>query len=141
MGNKARDRHHRKQFMGGRMTPEEAHSKFAFPVGAKCAACQNPPLVRAIVMAPLDEMKKRDPDFEQLANLTLTNPKAAEKFFAMLVQIKGADGKPTPYVRISSAYACKQCAPEMERALAKGPSWCIVEINRGPGPDKLVTSG
>lgn len=132
---------HRKKFMGGRMSAEEVHAKLAFPPGCRCNGCGKPPQIRAITMAPLDEVKKRDPDFDQLSALALINAEAAERFYKMCVQIKGSDGKPQTYIRLSTAYACKSCGPAMERALAKGPSWVIVEINRGPGPDKIITSG
>lgn len=140
-GTNGRQHVNRKKFMDGRMSPEEAHAKFAFPVGAKCTGCGAPPTIRGIVMAPLDEVRKRDPDFDTLASLANINPEAATRFYEMLVQIKGSDGKPTPYVRISTAFSCKSCSKTFEKTLAKAPSWCIVEINRGPGPDKLVTSG
>lgn len=134
--------HGRRTFEGTTgMSPEEYHAKHAFPLGAKCSGCGGPPQIRAIVMAPLDEVKKRDPDFAQISELATTNPEAAKRFFEMLVQIKGSDGKPVPHVRLSTAYACKRCGPTMEKTLAKGPSWCIVEINRGPGPQKIITSG
>ncbi len=127
--------------MDGRVTPREFHAANAFPPGAKCSGCTRRPTVRAEVLAPLDEVKRRDADFEEVSQLALTNPEAANKFFAMLVPLKGSDGKPVPHVRISSAFACDACAPSLERALAKGPSWCVVDIRRGPAPERLVTSG
>jgi hypothetical protein len=132
---------HRRKFMQGRMTAEEVHARLAFPIHAKCAGCGRRPTIRAIVLCPLAEMRARDPDFDTVADLALVNPEAAEKFHGMCVQIKGSDGKPETYVRISTAYCCKTCGPTMERTLAKGPSWCIVEINRGPGTDRIITSG
>jgi len=132
---------HRKKFQDGRVTPQEYHAKHAFPPGAKCSGCGRPPSIRAIVMAPLDEVRKRDPDFGVVADLALTNPQAAKRFHEVLVPLRGSDGRPVPHIRLSTALACPVCAPAMEKALAKGPSWCVVDIQRGPGPDKLVTSG
>lgn len=132
---------HRKKLFGGRFTAEEIHAKHAFPPGAKCSGCGGPPMIRAMVMAPLDEVKKRDPEFEVLEQLATVSPEAAQRWFKMLVQIKGSDGKPVPHIRLITAYACQSCGPTMEKTLAKGPSWCIVEINRGPGRDRVITSG
>lgn len=56
----------------------------------------------------------------------------------LLVQLKGSDGKPEPHIRLGMTYSCKQCQPMFERALAKLPSWVLVELNRGPGPDKPI---
>lgn len=133
---------HRKKFMGGRASPEQVHSDLAFPPGVRCSGCSGPrPIMRAVVMAPLDEVRKRDPDFEQLERLALISPEAAQRFHSILVMLKDAEGKPAPHLRLSTAYSCASCASSMEKALAKGPSWVVVDINRGPGPDRVVTSG
>lgn len=127
---------HRKRLFGGRYTPEEYHSKFAFPFGAKCAGCSRKDglSARLITLAPLDELRKRDPMFDLLAS----DPRGWPQLHKMLVQIRGADNKPIPYVRLATAYSCKACLPAAERAAAQGPSWIQVEINRGPGPLKTV---
>lgn len=91
-------------------------------------------VMRAISMAPVDEMRKRDPLFEQLMQVSPT------EFLKTLVPLDiNKDGVPVPHVRISTVYACQHCAVELERAVAKGPSWVVVDINRGPGADKIVT--
>jgi hypothetical protein len=126
---------HRRKLFGGRYTAEEYHSKYAFPVGAKCQACGAPPITRVIVMAPLSEMRRRNGALDALASCS------PQSLVEQLVQIDEGDGTPKPYLRVSVVYACKQCSPALEREAAKAPSWCIVEINRGPGPDKVVTSG
>lgn len=124
---------HRKKLFGGRRTAEEVHQQYAFPIGAKCAGCGRRPLVRAIVMMEMAEAMKNP----QLALLSALAP---EDFMKSVVQIKDSDGKPTPYYRVSVVYSCKSCSREMEKQLAKAPSHCIVEINRGPGTDKIITS-
>lgn len=122
------------------MTAEQAHAKWGIPPNAKCL-CGRRPIIRAIVMMPLDELRKRDPEFDRVVGLASVSPAAAEQFFSLLIPLKGIDGKPVPHIRISTTYACESCGPTMERQLAKGPSWCVVEINRGPGTDKIITSG
>ena len=118
---------HRKQFMDGRMTPQEAHSRWAFPIGAKCAGCGGAPLITIRTFAEEDEMLKRDP---RLKILQMADP---EKYGAM--QMRTKMGK---YLRIAEVYACARCGPEAERAAAKHPSWCFADICRGPEALKLV---
>ena len=113
---------HRRQLFGGRAA-EEVHAEYAFPPNAKCVGCGGRPMVRGIVMMELDEAKK-NPALSLLMKLS------PEDFVKQLVKIRGSDGKPENYVRVSATYACKSCAPTMEKALAKAPSHCIVEINR-----------
>jgi hypothetical protein len=49
-----------------------------------------------------------------------------------LVTLKGTDGRPVPFVRLSLAYACEHHKSEMQKAAAKAPSWCVAEISEGP---------
>jgi hypothetical protein len=127
---------HRKKLFGGRYTAQEVHQQYAFPMNAKCP-CGARPLIRAIVMAELSEMKKINPLFDEALNAVVQL--SPEMVTNNLVQIKGSDGRPTPYIRVGIAYSCARCRPTMEKALAKTPSHFIVEINRGPTPDKTVT--
>jgi hypothetical protein len=123
---------HRKKFMGGRISPEEFHAKHAFPIHAKCQGCDRRPVIRAIVMMELAEAKK-NPAVDTLMQM------APEAFMKAVVQIKGSDGKAVPYYRVSVTYACKACKRDLQKALAKAPSHCIVEINEGPRPDKMIS--
>jgi hypothetical protein len=91
-------------------------------------------MTRAIVMMELKEALKN----ETISQLAAAAPEA---LVTNIVQIKGSDGKPSPYFRCSIVYACKSCTPQMERQLARAPSHAIVEINRGPGTDAVITSG
>jgi len=125
---------HRRRFMGGRATPEQYHSKYAFPPGTRCqvAGCSARPLTRIIVMVPYEELRKTDPGIDVLA---ATDP---AKFLAMMIPLKinGPTQPAVNHIRISTVYACKTHTPDAERAAAHGPSWAVVEINRGPGEDK-----
>lgn len=91
-------------------------------------------------MMPLDEMRKRDAQFDQMVSLATVHPQAADMFYKTLVQIKGTDGRPENYIRVSTTYSCSVCKTKFERALAKAPSWAIVEINQGPGQDKIIST-
>jgi hypothetical protein len=123
---------HRKKLFGGRKTAEQVHSENAFPKDAVCTGCRAKKglMTRIISLAPLDEVRKRDPEFDLMCNL---RP-------AMVMEIMIAT-KHGPYVRMATAYACKKCTPAAEKAAAKGPSWMIIDIHRGVGPDKIITSG
>jgi len=117
----------RKKFMDGRMTPQEAHSKWGFPVGAKCEFCGGPPLISVRSFAEEGEMLKRDP---MLKILQLVEP---DKYQSM--QLKTKQGT---YLRIACAYACQSCRGAAERAAARHPSWMFVDIDLGPDPLKIV---
>lgn len=128
---------HRSKLFGGQKTAEEIHQQYAFPPTARCL-CGRRPMTRAIVMMELKEAMK-NPTIQSLAEM------APLEFMEFLqkntVQIKTTDGKgTTPYFRVSVVYACKSCTPAMERQMAKSPSHCIVEINRGPGTDRIISS-
>ena len=124
---------HRQKLFGGRMTAEEVHAKFGFPHDAKCI-CGRRPMIRCIIMMELAEARKN----EAIDQLMLYQP---EVTLESIVQIKGSDGKPTPYYRVSVTYACKEHRKLLHQQAAKAPSHCIVEFNEGPGPEKTITSG
>lgn len=117
----------RTKFMDGRMTPQEAHSKWGFPVGAKCAYCSKPPLISIRSFAEESEMLKRDP---MLKVLQMVEP---EKYLSMRLKTKMGN-----YLRVAVAYACQECSREAEKAAAKHPSWMFVDIDRGPSVMKIV---
>lgn len=122
---------HVKKFANGRMTPQEMHRQFAFPKNAKCEGCGRRPHVRAIVMAPLDEVSKRG---------LLPADMPQHELMKVIVPIQSVtDRRPQAFVRISTTYSCTSCRKDFEKALAKGPSWCIVEINAGPDEKNRVS--
>lgn len=124
---------HRKRLFDGRATAEDVHQKYAFPHSARCVGCGAPPLTRAIVLMEVKEAIRRAPALEQVAMLSPSD------FLTQTVMIRDGSGTERPYYRCSVTYACKACTPMMERMLAKAPSHCIVEINRGPGVDRVVS--
>ncbi len=114
---------HTKQFMDGRMTPEELHRQVG--LRAKCVGCGQPAAIRIKVLAQLEELTKRQPEF--VAALAVTNPTGP-----CVPTVQTIYG---PMVKISDVGACDLCRKTAEIAAARGaPSWCIVEIDRGPGP-------
>jgi len=119
---------HRKQFMDGRMTPQELHASTAFPLGAKCTGCGGPPMTSIHSYGEEAEMLKRDPN---LLVLLKTDP---EKYAQMRTQTKMGY-----FLRIGAVYACSLCSKQAQKEAARHPSWCFVEIDTGPTPDRLVT--
>ncbi len=125
---------HRDKLFGGVETAEEVHARCGFPPGAQCMGCGKPPGVGGITMRTfmsVKDLKQRDPD-----GFGLVCEMYPDKVAAMLVPMMGSDGQPVPYVRCTTTYACRFCAPAAERAAAHGPSYAIVDITRGPQPDK-----
>lgn len=108
--------------------PRKVHSQLAFPINAKCNGCGRRPMIRGITLCPMDEARKRMPELEALM---VADP---DGFMKNVVEIrenpKDVTGK--PYLRLGIAYACETCKRELEKTLAKSPSWMIVEINYGP---------
>ena len=121
---------HREKLFGGLKTAEEVHGEMAFPKGAKCQTCSRRPLVRAITLAPVQDAIKHWPEIEKL------QPNQLLKRVVAIRETPDAKNG-APYVRIGVAYACKSCAPLMEKTLAQLPSWVLVEINRAK-PDRFV---
>lgn len=127
---------HRKKLFGG-MDPAEYHSRHAFPPGSKCAGCktQRGLTTRVIVMLPLDECLKRDPELAAVFKAAQLDPQLRSKLDERMVQTKHG-----PHARISTTYSCEACRPWLEKEVAKAPSWAIVDINRGVKPGH-ATSG
>lgn len=111
--------------MGGMMTPAELHRELAFPLNAKCQ-CGNRPVLTIRSFAEEKEMLKRDPG---LTVLCRTDP---VKYAHMRVKTRMGT-----FLRLAEVYACATCGPLAERTAAKHPSWCFVEIDRGPKADYL----
>jgi len=133
MSRKAQVIHKHKMF-GGEGTAEEIHAKYGYPRGAKCCGCGKHPGVGGITVRSfiaLSDLKSGDPKGWMVYQMM-----GDEKRAGITVLMKGSKGEPVPYVRVMTVYACKTCRPAAESAAAKAPSYYIVDINRGPGPDK-----
>lgn len=116
-----------KQFMDGKATPDEVWRKFVMR-GRKCFGCGDPKgaiLIR--VFMPLEEAWTRNPDL--LAQLTMW---AVSQGVSSIPTVDFGN-PPQPFIRASERVACDRCKVTAERAAAHGPSWCVVEIKRGPG--------
>jgi hypothetical protein len=135
-GNRAQRRAeviHRRKLFDGQMTAEEAHQQFALPPGAKCLGCNARPMTTFRTFIELSELRKQDELFVLMETLDRA------RLHSMTVFFKDSSGNPVPYVKMNTVYACKSCTPAAEKMAAKGPSWYVVEIDRGPGADKIVS--
>lgn len=108
-------------------TPQEFHAAHAFPKGAKCAGCSNKPQVRAIVMMSAVDAEKMG----MIPKGAGKAPVLFKELAPFLVKINDG-GTPKWFIRTSMAYSCRACRKDFEKALAKAPSYCVVEINEGP---------
>lgn len=114
---------HRRKLFGGRVTAEELHHKLAWG-GAKCSACSAPPAIRIQIFVALSDMSL---DTRTAVEIQL----ALGKLHAVMTD----RGK---VIRTSLMFACTGCQQAAERAAAKGPSYAIVDISRGPGPENAL---
>lgn len=80
---------------------------------------------------PLDEAMRRDPVLVALLR------SGDERATGRIIDFRDGSSR-KKFIRVSEVYACDACRPLLERELAKCPSWCVAEIDRGPGPEKLT---
>jgi hypothetical protein len=102
-------------------TPQEMHARLAWK-GRVCRSCGGPPVIRIKVLTPVKEM---NPGI--VAAIALRNPDGS----GQLPVIKTAHGD---MLMTADVFACRACRRDAERAAAKGPSFNIVEIDRGVDP-------
>ena len=116
------------KFMDGRMTPNEAHR--ALGIRKKCAGCGRPAAIRIRVLADLKELTKQQPQF--VAAIAASNPAGP---FVPVVPTKYG-----PMVMLSDIGACDLCRKTAEVTAAQSPSWCIIDIDRGPNERNKVVA-
>ena len=132
MGHDAKvkaDRIHRRKLFDGRTTAQELWRQTV--IGErKCMHCQ---VMRAIgtinMFWPAKDFEKDQP---ALAVKIASEHQGGIPF----VSFKSAGGIKRNFVHMPTLYACGHCARELEKMLAKAPSYVVVEIRRGPGEDK-----
>ena len=113
---------HKDKLFGGTTTAEQLHVDV---LAKPCSTCGKPASITYKSFAPLDYV--------------LSNP----QFSMQLAQqhegsLPVVDTKFGKFVRTGMSYACKGCERDSDKAAAKHPSWCFVEIDRGPGVDKVL---
>ena len=123
-----KDIRHRQKFMGGRMTPKEAHRKWG--IGKRCSGCGGPGAIRIRVFIPLDEAYQRAPNL--LAHIMAANPDESGKLPTVRFKESSSDIVGKDYLKASDTAWCDNCKTEARLEAAKGaPSWAVVEIDEG----------
>lgn len=115
-----------KQFRRGEVSAQEVHA--ALGVGKPCRGCNAPASIVLRTFVREDDLIAKRP---QLAG-TLLAMAAAAGMPGLVPKLPTVDMKYGKMVRVAEMAVCTRCAPEAERAAAKGPSWALVEIDRGP---------
>lgn len=111
---------HRRKLFNGRPAAE-VYAEDAWP-GAKCSGCGGrPPVIRVQVFIALSDMSA------EIRNRALVE--------LALRRVHAVRTKRGMAVRWSEQYACRLCRASLERATARGPSFCMVDIERPPGPE------
>jgi len=116
---------HVKHFMQGEMSPNEMHRKLAWG-GRGCTKCGQPAAIRVRIFAEVAEISKRSPQF--LMQLAAENSG----------EVPVVDFKYGKFVRVSEVFGCSHCRAGLEREAAGAPSWCLVELDRGPSDTTQV---
>lgn len=119
----------------GIMTAEEYWRKHTATRGEKCRMCENQKIaIRIRVFVEVDELVNRSPE---IAGVIMARSDDGSIPYVPM-QFSGKGGKVYKMVMVSVNAFCDSCAVDAERYAAKGPSWALVEIDRGPGKDKTV---
>ena len=122
----------RARAFGSAKTAEELHAQLAF--GRRCDACGGPPRIKIQSYVRLDELMERQPDL--CAAIASRNPDGTG--------VPSFDSPHGRLVKLGDVVACAKCQQSAERSAAHPPTGTglhpIVEIDRGPGADRVVVS-
>lgn len=111
---------HTKKLFGGK-TAHEVHAKWGWRKPCSVPRCPGMPVIKVTSYMPAKEFREAQPHIPD------------HLIVGRLVQMTSG-----PMVRVSSQLACLAHRVDLERAAAKAPSCYLIEIDRGPTPDKLV---
>lgn len=114
---------HRKKLFGGRMTAQQIHAKYAWH-GRKCDGCGAPPAMRIQVFVALQDMEVK---LREAMMVEIAMRRVVTKMTVLGTA-----------VRTTFVHACERCGPAAQRAAARGPSYAMVDLDVGPGPDKPI---
>lgn len=118
---------HRRKLFDGRTTAAEVHARHVF-AGKKCNGCGGPPAIRIRSFVPADWLLREKPEV------------AMELAALHGGSIPCVDFTMGRYVRVGDAFACALCRRTCEREAAKAPSYFVMQIDEGPGPEKTVSA-
>lgn len=120
---------HTKKLFDGKETAEEVHRELAWGKHAKCEICNDKLVTIRIscAMSPKDLVER--------------TPLIAARIMAASDngQIPSFLSKYGPMTWFSEVFSCATHQAALERSAAHLPSHVLVEIDRGPGKDKVVS--
>lgn len=124
-----------KAFGTGRgLSPQELHRALGFR--KLCEQCGGPPVVRLKAFMPLDEFVRRDPLMAAMIEATSENGRIPTVMF----YTNQSKTSMAPFVKYADICACEGHRKEAEQLAARLPSFCVVEIDRGPDPTQRVVT-
>lgn len=112
----------------GRTTAQEIWRQYV--IGAHtCNKCEARATMEAHVFWPVEDFEVDQP--------ALAVQIASEHHGGLpFVSFKSSGGGRRDFVHMPTLYACDGCSAELEKMLARAPSYVVVEFRRGPGPEK-----
>lgn len=113
---------HRAKLFQGRTTAMDLHRELAWG-GHRCDGCG------------AKDTAIRIQTFVLLKDMSMATRMAIE-FQISIRKLHTAKFRDGEAIRTGVIHACPRCSPAAERAAAQGPSFAIVDIDRGPGEDK-----
>ena len=116
------------KLFGGRATAQDVWQQHVIGQNL-CNKCKAQATLEAHLFWPIEDFEKDQP---ALAVKIASEHNGGIPF----VSFKSAGGVKRNFVHMPTLYACGHCARELEKMLAKAPSYVVVEIRRGPGEDK-----
>lgn len=120
---------HRSKLFGGRETALDVHRRVVWG-DKRCTACRQRPVVIEIKTMILVKDLPSDVRAALVLGLAAGDPRMPKPF-------------DTPHgkaLTTGQIFACQHHARDAELAAARGPSYAIVTIDRGPGEDKPLVS-
>lgn len=118
---------YRKKLFDGRTTVQDVWRQHVVHRNL-CCKCQSRAIIEGHLFWPVEDFEK---DHPALAVQIASEHQGGIPF----VSFRSAGGVKRDFVHLPTLYACGNCARDMERMLARAPSYVVVEVRRGPGPD------
>jgi hypothetical protein len=125
---------HRTQLFGGKRTAHEVHAEFGW--GIRCEKCGGPPVIMIKSLARIKDLEKEAPEY--LAAIEMAAIEDGHGNPDGSVNLPHIPTKYGPMVTISRVASCLIHRKDAEVAAARGPSWIMIEIDRGPGADNPI---
>ena len=126
---KAKSQHgYLRKLFDGRTTAQDIWRQYVIG-NHTCNKCEARATMEAHVFWPVEDFERDQP--------ALAVQIASEHHGGIpFVSFKAPERTRRDFVHMPTLYACDGCSAELEKVLARAPSYVVVEFRRGPGPDK-----